>query len=216
MALALFLHCGSAEAQNTLVAAIWNQYRVAPVVPFAPFAQDSPAAPLPGSTVENIVQRTLDGISIVDLSNASICTLQNFDYPKLRGTQGFRQPFPAGEAANKSELRLLFAFDDEALAAIRSYQVTVSAARFVTIPYDQLLMVRDQTREAGKCSGSRSARTIIKPIIANVEVVFQLTRPFSDKTIQGLRKNFAVDQKPESLDCRLLMPQKLIALGIAD
>ena len=215
----MFLQYSNAWAQNTLAAAIWNQYRVPPVLPFVAFEQDSATTPLPGSAVVDISQRTLDGISTYDLSTATVCTLQNFNYPKLRGTQGFRQVFPASDAVNRTELRLLFAFDDEALAAIRSYEVKISSARFLTIPYDQLLAVKTQTRDLGKCSGSRSAeiKTIIKPIVANIDVVFQLTRPFSDETVGGLRKRLAIDlQKADSLEYKLAIHQRLIALGIAD
>jgi hypothetical protein len=217
--LGILLQCPSAWAQDTLAAAIWSQYRVAPILPFAAFEHDSATAPLPGSTIGGVSERTLDGIFTYDLSGATICTSQNFDYPKFRGTQGFRQAFQAASAANRIELRVLFAFDDEALAAIRSYEVTISSARFLTIPFDQLLTVKTQTRDLGACSELRAAtfRTAIKPIVANVDVVFQLTRPFSDETLKRLRVKPAIDlQQTERLEYRLVIYRKLIALGIAD
>jgi hypothetical protein len=216
---AFILQSSNASAESTLAAAIWNQYRTPPVIPFAAFQHDAAAAALPGSAVRGISGRTLDGVSTYDLSAATACALSNFDYPKFRGTQGFRQTFAAGEPANKTELRLLFAFDDEALAAIRSYEVTVSSARFLTIPYDQLLAVKAQTRDLERCSGVDPAafKTVLKPIVADVDFRFQLARPFAEETVRQLGKKFVVDlRNAESLEYKVSVRHRLIALGIAE
>jgi hypothetical protein len=216
---AFILQSSNACAESTLAAAIWNQYRTPPVIPFAAFQHDAAVAPLPGSTVRGMPGRTLDGVSTYDLSAATVCALPNFDYPKFRGTQGFRQTFAAGEPANKTELRLLFAFDDEALAAIRSYEVTVSSARFLTIPYDQLLAVKAQTRDLERCSGVDPAafKTVLKPIVADVDFRFQLARPFAEETVRQLGKKFVVDlRNAESLEYKVSVRHRLIALGIAE
>ena len=213
------LQCSGAWAQNTLAAAIWNQYRVSPTIPFVAFEQDSPTAPFPGSTITDISARTLDGISTYDLSTATVCTVQNYDYPKLRGTQGFRQTFTAGGAPSRTELRLLFAFDDDTLATIRSYQATISQAQFLTIPYDRVLAVQAQTRGLPGCSGPKPSafKTVIKPIVANIEIVFQLTRPLSAEAVRALRRTLAPDlQETKSLEVRFSINHKLIALGITE
>lgn len=212
------LQSPSAWAQNTLVATIWGQYRVPPILPFAAFEQDLNAVPLPGSTIRGISTRTLDGVSTYDLSDATICSSPNFNYPKFRGTQGFRRSFPAENPLNKTELRLLFAFDDDALPLIQSYEVTVSA-RFLTIPYDQVLSVSTQTKSAGRCSGSNAPalKTVVKPIVADIQIIFQLTRPLSEETMRRLNGKLTVDQpKTEGARYQLSMHQKLIALGLSD
>jgi hypothetical protein len=217
LAFGIFLQCSNAYAQSTLAATIWSQYRVPPVLPFAAFDQDSSAVPLPGSAIAGLSQRTFDGVSTYDLSTAKVCGLLNFDYPKFRLTQGFRFLFQAGGPLNRTELQLLFGLDDDALKVIQTYEVTVHAARFLTIPYDQVL--KNKAEASGRCSAvSASAlKTVVKPIIADVDVVFRLVRPFSDETVQRLRKKFAIDQqRVEGLEYRLLIHQKLIALGIAD
>jgi hypothetical protein len=219
LALAVFLQCSAACAQGTLAAAIWNQYRVPPVLPFVAFAPDSPKAPLPGSTIAGLSQRTFDGVSSYDLSSAKVCPLQNFDYPKLRATQGFRFSFQASGPLNRAELQLLFALDDDALKVVQSYEVTVHSARFLTIPYDQVLKYRAQANDLGRCSTANPSalKTVVKPIIADIDVIFRLARPFSDQTVERLRKNFATDQqRVEGLEYKLLIRQRLVALGIAD
>jgi hypothetical protein len=187
----LVLPC-PAWAQNTLAAMISAQYRVAPVIPFAAFDPESPNAPLPGSTIADISQRTLDGISATDLSTATICKPPGTAAGQFQGTQGFRQSFPAGNPENKAELRLLFGFDDDALSTIQAYEITISSASFLTIPTDRLAAVKAQSRVLGKCAqaGSPGTRTAIKPIVANVAVVFRLTRPFSDETARRLQQRF--------------------------
>jgi hypothetical protein len=219
MLAALVLPYSSASAQNTLAAMISAQYRVAPVIPFIAFDPDSATAPLPGSTIKDVSQRTLDGIATTDLSVATVCTLQDFSYGKFRSTQGFRQTFPAGEAANKAELRLLFGFDDDTLAAIQAYEITVFAASFLTTPYNQLLDIRAQTRSLERCSGAASSatKTAIKPIVAEVAVVFRLARPFPDETLRALQKKFLLHSPVvQSFEYRLLMHRRLIALGMED
>jgi hypothetical protein len=213
---ALILQSSNAWAESTLAAAIWNQYRTPPVIPFAAFSPDAAVAALPGSAVRGLSGRTLDGVFAFDLSAATVCASPNFDYPKFRGTQGFRQTFAAGEPANRTELRLLFAFDDETLAAIRSYEVTVSSARFLTIPYDQLLAVKAQASDPGRCPGADPAalKTILKPIVADVDFRFQLARPFAGETVRQLGRKFAVDPRnAESLDVKVSAHHRLIALG---
>jgi hypothetical protein len=216
---AFVLPCSNASAQNTLAAMISNQYRVAPVVPFAAFDRESAAAPLPGSTIGELSQHTLDGISTTDLSAATVCKSQSFNYGPFTGTQGFRQLFPAGSPANRTELRLLFGFDDDALAAIQSYDVTVSSAGFLTVPYDRLPDIKAQTRARGRCSGPDSSRyrTVIKPVVANVGVAFRLARPFSEETLRFLRQKFpGHPHEAQNLEYRLSMHSRLIALGLED
>jgi hypothetical protein len=215
----LVLPCSNAWAQNTLAAAIFAQYRVAPVIPFAAFDRESPVAPLPGSTIAEIAQRTLDGTSTTDLSAAAVCTLPRFNTGKFRGTQGFRQLFPASNPANRAELRLLFGFDDDALTAIQSYEITISSASFLTVPYDQLLDIKTQTRALQGCSGAKpsAARTVIKPVVANVDVVFRLARPFPDETVRALQKRFSSHpHEAQDLEYRLSIHRRLIALGMED
>jgi hypothetical protein len=216
---ALVLQSSNAHAESTLAAAIWNQYRTPPVIPFATFRPDAAAAALPGAAIRGMSGRALDGLSTYDLSAATVCALPNFAYPKFRGTQGFRQTFSGGEPANKTELRLLFAFDDEALAAIRSYEVTVSSARFLTIPYDQLLAVQAQTSDLERCPGAGPAafKTVLKPIVADVDFRFQLARPFTEETVRQLGRKFATDPRTtESLEYKVTVRHRLIALGIAE
>jgi hypothetical protein len=216
---AFILQSSNACAESTLAAAIWNQYRTRPVIPFAAFRPDAAAAAVPGSAVRGMSGRVLDGVSTYDLSAATVCALPNFAYPKFRGTQGFRQNFVAGEPANKTELRLLFAFDDETLAAIRSYEVTVSSARFLTIPYDQLLAVQAETRDLERCRGADPAvfKTVLKPIVADVDFRFQLARPFAEETVRQLGKKFVVDlRNTESLEYKVSVRHRLIALGIVE
>jgi hypothetical protein len=208
-----------AWAQNTLAAMISSQYRVTPVIPFALFDPESPNAPLPGSTIATIAQRKLDGISVVDLSTATICKPSQIVIGQFQGTQGFRQSFPAGNPANKAELRLLFGFDDDALSSIQTYETTISSASFLTIPTDRLAAVKAQSSVLGKCSqaGSPGTRTAIKPIVANVAVVFKLARPFSDETLRRLQQRFpGHPYGVEGLDYRLSMYRRLIALGTED
>jgi hypothetical protein len=207
-----------AWAQNTLAAMIFTQYRVAPVIPFAAFDPESPNAPLPGSTIADISQRMLDGISTTDLSMAAICKPSR-TAGQFQGTQGFRQLFPAGNSENKAELRLLFGFDDDALSAVRTYETTISSVNFLTIPTDRLAAIKAQSRVLGKCSqaGSSGTKTAIKPIVANVAVVFKLARPFSDETVRRLQQRFpGHPQQVEGLGYRLSMPRRLIALGMED
>jgi hypothetical protein len=102
---AFIVQSSNAWAEGTLAAAIWNQYRTPPVIPFAAFRPDAAVAALPGAAFRGMSERTLDGVSTYDLSAATVCALPNFDYPKFRGTQGFRQTFAAGEPANRIELR---------------------------------------------------------------------------------------------------------------
>jgi hypothetical protein len=216
---ALILHPSNAWAESTLAAAIWNQYRTPPVIPLVALQPDAAVAPLPGAAVRGLSRGTLDGVSTYDLSAATVCALPDFDYPKFRGTQGFRQTFAAGAPASKTELRLLFAFDDEALAAIRSYEVTVSSARFLTIPYDQLLAVQARTRDLERCSGADPAafKTVLKPIIADVDFRFQLARPFAEETVRQLGSKFVVDPRDaERLEYKVSARHRLIALGIAE
>jgi hypothetical protein len=216
---ALVLPCSGASAQNTLAAMIYAQYRVAPVVPFTAFDPDSATAPFPGSTIKNLSQRPLDGIATTDLAAATVCTLQGFSYGKFRGTQGFRQTFAAGDAANKAELRLLFGFDDDTVAAIQAYEITVFAASFLTTPYNQLLDIKAQTRSLERCSGaaSQATRTAVKPIVADVAVMFRLARPFPDETLRALQKKFLLHSPAaQGLEYRLLMHRRLIALGMED
>jgi hypothetical protein len=206
-------------AQNTLAAMISTQYRVAPVIPFAAFDPESPNAPLPGSTIADISQRMLDGISAIDLSTATICKPSRTATGQFQGTQGFRRLFPAGNPENKAELRLLFGFDNDALSAIQSYETTISSANFLTVPTDRLAAIKAQSRVLGKCSqaGSSGTRTAIKPIAANVAVVFKLARPFSDETVRRLQQRFAGHPHAvEGLDYRLSMHRRLIALGMED
>lgn len=214
----LLLPC-PAWAQNTLAAMISAQYRVAPVIPFAAFDPESPHAPLPGSTITDISQRMLDGISAIDLSAANICKPSHAATSQFQGTQGFRQLFPAQNPDNKAELRLLFGFDDDALAAIQAYETTISSASFLTIPTDRLAAVKTQSRALGKCSqaGSAGTRTAIKPVVANVAVVFKLARPFSDETARRLQQRFpGHPHEVEGLDYRLSTHRRLIALGMQD
>jgi hypothetical protein len=214
----LLLPC-PAWAQNTLAAMISAQYRVAPVIPFAAFDPESPNAPLPGSTIADISQRMLDGISTTDLSTATICKPPGAAAGQLQGTQGFRQSFPAGNPENKTELRLLFGFDDDALSAIQAYETTISSASFLTIPNDRLAAIKAQSRVLAKCpqAGSLSTRTAIKPVVANVAVVFKLARPFSDETARRLQQRFpGHSHEVERLDYKLTMHRRLIALGIED
>ena len=152
-----FLHCSNAWAQNTLAAAIWSQYRVPAVLPFAAFEQDSPATPLPGSAIAGLSQRSFDGVATYDLSAAKVCSLQNFNYPKFRGTQGFRFFFQASGSLNRAELQLLFGLDDDELKTIRSYEITVHSALFLTIPYDQLLKNKTEARSLERCSSSNQS-----------------------------------------------------------
>jgi hypothetical protein len=209
------LPCSNASAQNTLAAMISDQYRVAPVVPFAAFDPESPTAPLPGSTIVELSRRMLDGISTVDLSSATVCTLQRFSSGQFRGTQGFRQTFPAGNPANRTELRLLFGFDDEALAAIQTYEITVSSASFVTVPADRLQDVKARSRVSGRCAQANASSTAIKPIVANVAVTFRLGRPFADEAIRALQRRFSgYSHEAQPLEYRLSMQHKLIALGL--
>jgi hypothetical protein len=216
---ALILQSSNACAEGTLAAAIWNQYRTPPVVPFAAFQPGAAAAALPGAAIRGMSGRALDGVSTYDLSAATVCALPNFAYPKFRGTQGFRQAFAGVESANKIELRLLFAFDDEALAAIRSYEVTVSSARFLTIPYDQLLAIQTQTSDLERCQGADRAafKTVLKPIVADVDFRFQLARPFAKETLRQLDRKFVVDPRDvESLEYKVSARHRLIAIGIAE
>jgi hypothetical protein len=214
----LLLPC-PAWAQNTLAAMIFTQYRVAPVIPFAAFDPESPNAPLPGSTIADISQRMLDGISATDLSIATICKPSRTAAGQFQGTQGFRRLFPAANPENKAELRLLFGFDDDALSAIQTYETTISSANFLTIPTDRLAAIKAQSRVLGKCSqaGSSGTKTAIKPIVANVAVVFKLARPFTDETLRRLQQRFpGYPHEVEGLDYRLSMHRRLIALGMAD
>jgi hypothetical protein len=214
----LLLPC-PAWAQNTLAAMISTQYRVAPVIPFAAFDPESSNAPLPGSTIADISQRMLDGISATDLSTATICKPSHTATGQFQGTQGFRQSFPAGNPENKAELRLLFGFDNDALSAIQTYETTISSANFLTIPTDRLAAIKAQSRVLGKCAqtGSPGTRTAIKPIVANVAVVFKLARPFSDETVRRLQQRFPDHPYGvEGLDYRLSMHRRLIALGMED
>ncbi|HEV7599784.1 MAG TPA: hypothetical protein VGO49_05935 [Bradyrhizobium sp.] len=213
----LLLPC-PAWAQNTLAAMISTQYRVAPVIPFVAFDPESPNAPLPGSTIADISQRMLDGISATDLSTATICKPSHTAIGQLQGTQGFRQSFPAEHPENKAELRLLFGFDSDALSAIQTYETTISSANFLTIPTDRLAAIKAQSRVLGKCAqGSPETRTAIKPIVANVAVVFKLARPFSDETVRRLQQRFPDHPYGvEGLAYRLSMHRRLIALGMAD
>jgi hypothetical protein len=214
----LVLPC-PAWAQNTLAAMIFTQYRVAPVIPFAAFDPESSNAPLPGSTIADISQRMLDGISTTDLSTATICKPSRTATGQFQGTQGFRQLFPAGNPENKAELRLLFGFDNDALSAIQTYETTISSANFLTIPTDRLAAIKAQGRVLGKCSraGSSGTKTAIKPIVANVAVVFKLARPFSDETVRRLQQRFpGHPHEAEGLDYRLSMHRRLIALGMED
>jgi hypothetical protein len=216
---AFILQSSDACAESTLAAAIWNQYRTPPVIPFAAFQPDPAAAALPGAAIRGVSGRALDGVSTYDLSAATVCALPNFAYPKFRGTQGFRQTFAGVEPVNKIELRLLFAFDDEVLAAIRSYEVTVSSARFLTIPYDQLLAVQAQTSDLERCPGAAPAafKTVLKPIVADVDFRFQLSRPFAEETVRQLGRKFVVDPRnTESLEYKVSARHRLIALGIAE
>jgi hypothetical protein len=209
---------GPAWAQNTLAAMISNQYRVAPVIPFAAFDPESPNAPLPGSIIADISQRTLDGISTIDLLTAVICKPSRTDTGQFQGTQGFRQSFPAGNPENKAELRLLFGFDNDALSAIQTYETTISSASFLTIPTGRLAAIKAQSRVLGKCSqaGSSGTKIAIKPIVANVAVIFKLARPFSDETVRRLQAQFPGPHEVEGLDYRLSMHRRLIALGMED
>jgi hypothetical protein len=208
---------GPASAQNTLAAMISTQYRVAPVIPFAAFDPESPDAPLPGSTIADISQRVLDGVSATDLSAATICRPSRTATGQFQGTQGFRQSFPAGNPENKAELRLLFGFDNDALSAIQSYETTISSANFLTIPTDRLAAIKSQSRVLGKCAASAGTRTAIKPIVANVAVVFKLARPFSDETVRRLQARFpGHPYGVEGLDYRLSLHRRLIALGLED
>jgi hypothetical protein len=215
-----FLHGSNAWAQNTLAAAIWKQYRVPAVLPFAAFEQDSPAAPLPGSAIAGLSQRSFDGVSTYDLSAAVICTLQYFAYPKFRGTQGFRYAFSASSLSNRTELQFLFAFDDDELKTIRSYEITVHSALFLTIPYDQLLKNKTEARSLERCSNANPSeiKTVIKPIIADVDVILRVARPLPDETLRKLRRKFAVDQQRGEplIEYKLSTRQQLIALGISD
>jgi hypothetical protein len=208
---------GPTLAQTTLTAMISSQYRVAPVIPFAAFDPESPDAPLPGSTIADISQRMLDGVSATDLSTATICKPSRTATGPFQGTQGFRQSFPAGTPENKAELQLLFGFDNDALSAIRSYQTTISSANFLTIPTDRLAAIKAQGRVLGKCAASPGTRTAIKPIVANVAVVFKLARPFSDETVRRLQQRFpGHPYGVEGLDYRLSLHRMLIALGMED
>ena len=208
-----------AWAQNTLAAMISTQYRVAPVIPFATFDPESPNAPLPGSSIAGISQRTLGGISATDLSTATICKPPRNATGQFQGAQGFRRLFPAGDPENKAELRLLFGFDDDALSAIQTYETTISSANFLTIPTDRLAAIKAQGRVSGKCSqaGSSATKTAIKPIFANVAIVFNLARPFSDETVRRLQQRFpGHHHEVAGLDYRLSMHRRLIALGMED
>jgi hypothetical protein len=215
----LLLPCADARAQNTLAAMISAQYRVAPLVPFAAFDPDSPNAPLPGSTIAGFAQRTLDGISITDLSAATVCRSDRINTGGFQGTQGFRQLFQAVNPVNKAELRLLFGFDDDALAAIQAYDITISSAGFLTVPTDQKAAIKAQTKVLAECSRAdpSATRTAIKPIVANVAVVFRLARPFSDETVRALRKRFpGYPHEAQALEYRLSIQRRLIALGMED
>ena len=208
-----------AWAQNTLAAMIFTQYRVAPVIPFAAFDPESPNAPLPGSTIADISRRMLDGISAADLSTATICRPSRTATGQFQGTQGFHQSFPAQNPENKTELRLLFGLDDDALSAIQTYETTISSASFLTMPTDRLAAIKTQSRALGKCpqAGSSRTRTAIKPIVANVAVVFKLARPFSDETVRGLQARFpGHPHEVEGLGYGLSMHRRLIALGMQD
>lgn len=206
-----------ARAQATLTSAIWHQYNVVPTVPFVAFDPDSTDAPVPGAAIGNISQHSQGSILVYDLSAAVICSPREFSYPKLRGTQGFRQSFSATYEANRTELKLLFAFDDKALSAIRTYEVTLSSASFLTIPFNQLLNIKTQVQDDPRCSGFRPTKTISKPIVADVGFVFQLTHPFSPETEKRLRESFAAEQsKGGDPVFKLSMPHRLVALGIID
>lgn len=213
---ALAMHGSCARAQATLTSAIWNQYNVAPTLPFVAYDPDSINAPVPGAAIGNISQHSLGSILVYDLSAAVICSLREFSYPKLRGTQGFRQSFSAGYEANRTELKLLFAFDDKALSAIRAYEVTLSSASFLTIPFNQLLNIKTQVQDDPRCSGFQPTKTISKPIVADIGFVFQLTHPFSPETEKRLRENFATESGGGDPVFKLSMPHRLVALGIID
>jgi hypothetical protein len=196
---------------------ISSQYRVAPVIPLIAFDPDSPNAPLPGSTIAGLARRTLDGISTADLSEATVCSSQRFNFGKFQGTQGFRQLFQAGNPANKAELRLLFGFSDDALAAIEAYEITISSAGFLAVPAGRLREIETRTRAMAPCSqpGASATRTAIKPIVANVAVVFRLARPFSDETVRALQKRFpGHPHEVQTVYYRLSMHRRLIALGL--
>jgi hypothetical protein len=213
---ALLLPC-PAWAQNTLGAMISTQYRVAPVIPFAAFDPESPDAPLPGSTIADISQRMLDGISAIDLSTATICKPPRAAAGQFQGTQGFRQSFQAGSPVNRAELRLLFGFDEDALAAIQAYEITISSASFITLPADRLQDIKAQTRLNARCSQGNpsAARTALKPVVANVDAVFRLSRPFADETVRALQQRFTGRaHETLNLEYRLSMHRRLIALGL--
>jgi hypothetical protein len=211
----MVLACSNASAQNTLAAMISDQYRVAPVIPFVAFDPDSPAAPLPGSTIVELFRRMLDGISTADLSSATVCTVQRFSPGQFHGTQGFRQTFSAGTPPNRAELRLLFGFDDEALSAIQTYEITISSASFVTIPTDRLQDIKARTRVSGRCAQANASSTVVKPIVANVGVTFRLSRPFADETVRALQRRFpGHSHEIQALEYRLSMQRRLIALGL--
>jgi hypothetical protein len=94
--------------------------------------------------------------------------------------------------------------------------VTVSSARFLTILYN--LAVKAQTRDLERCPAADPAaatfKTILKPIVADVDFRFQLARPFARETVRQLGSKFVVDPRStESLDYKISVRHGLIALG---
>ena len=60
-------------------------------------------------------------------------------------------------------------------------------------------------------------KTVLKPIVADVDFRFQLARPFAEETVRQLGRKFATDPRTtESLEYKVTVRHRLIALGIAE
>ena len=93
------------------------------------------------------------------------------------------------------------------------------SARFLTIPYDQLLAIQAQTSDLERCPGADRAafKTVLKPIVADIDFRFQLARPFAEETIRQLGKKFVVDPRDgERPEYKVSARHRLIAIGIAE
>lgn len=210
-------HSTTAGAQTTLAATIWKHYQATPTLPFTAFKYDSAEIPLPGATISNLSQRMIDGVLTYDPTGAVICSAQKFDYPKLRGTQGLRQTFSADNRTNKFELKLLLDLNEDALSAVRSYEVILHSVHYATIPYNQLLAVKAETSKDKKCTSLLApTKTVSKPIIANVDIVLRLGRDFSSETLTQISRHSTIEVMNGVQSLKISMPQRLIALGVME
>ena len=167
-----------------------------------------PGCTASGSTIADISQRMLDGISTTDLSTATICKPSQRRTGQFQGTQGFRQYSRRGTRRTRPSCGCSSA--SITTRSLPSRPTKPPYLRPISSPsHRPVAAIKAQGRVLGNAAqaGSSGTRTAIKPIVANVAVVFKLAGRFRMKPCVVCNSGFLAihtGSKASTTDCRCI------------